>query len=115
MADLYGIFLSSQNKQLGERFFVQLKASNPVGAPLPDLYVSSTFTVYDSLNNPVIPTASVTNLAVARNTIIMRYPVDCRPNQQITTAGTYRFLFSVKMSDGDVQTFEQVCLISANP
>lgn len=90
-----------------------VRASNPIGAPLPDIYVSSTFTAYDSLNNVVIPTANVTNTQSSKNYMILRYPVDCRPNQQITTAGTYKFVFSIKMSDGDVQEFRQYCLISA--
>lgn len=116
MAELFGGILSPQNKQLGERFQAWMKAINKIGTPLPDLFVSATFTAYDSLNNAVIPTVPVTNYDVNSNRSMEFYsPVDCRSNQQITVAGTYRFVFSVKMSDGDVQTFEQVVLISANP
>lgn len=116
MAELYGGFVSPQNRQLGERFMASIMVKNRVGTPLPDLFVSTTFTAYDSLNNAVIPTVNVATYEVKANKG-MRFlsPVDCRPNQQITTAGVYRFVFSVKMSDGDTQVFEQQVLISANP
>lgn len=94
---------------------VQLIMSNPVGTRLPDIYVSSTFTAYDSLNNAVIPTVNVTNVTESRTTLTLRSPVDCRPNQVITSAGVYTFVYSVKMSDGDVQEFRQDCLISPTP
>lgn len=116
MADLYGVIRSPQNKQLGERFTVWLQVTNSIGTPLPDIYVSSTFTAYDSLNNPVIPTYNVATTRTYRNGSMDFYaPVDCRPNQQITVAGVYTFVFAVKMSDGDVQEFKQQCLVSATP
>lgn len=116
MAELYGGFTSSQNKQIGERFMASIMVKNRVGTPLPELYVSATFTAYDSLNNAVIPTVNVVTYQVKANKgMQFLSPVDCRPNQQITTAGTYKFVFSVKMSDGDVQGFEQYCLISPLP
>lgn len=116
MAELFGSIRSPQNKQLGERFQCWMQAINKIGTPLPDIYVSSTFTAYDSIGNVVIPTVPVTNYHANTNKSMEFYsPIDCRPNQVITTAGTYRFVFSIKMSDGDVQDFEQVALISPTP
>lgn len=117
MAELYGGIRSPQNKHLGERFMCWMQAVNKIGTPLPDLYVSSTFTAYDSLNNIVIPTAAVVTTRTSNKNGGMQIyaPVDCRPGQQITQAGTYKFVFFVKMSDGDVQEFSQYCLVSSTP
>lgn len=116
MAELYGGIRSPQNKQLGERFMCWMQAINKIGTPLPDIYVSATFTAYDSLNNVVIPTVPVVTTRTTANGSKQLYsPVDCRPNQQITVAGTYKFVFAVKMSDGDVQDFLQYCVISPTP
>lgn len=117
MAELWGrIGPRSLNKQLGDRFGVTLELSNPSGPPVPVIYLSATFSAYDSSGVATINAQNVVMVQTYTNgSMQLRYMVDARPNQTITVAGVYRYVYTVKMTDGDTQVFEQSGLISATP
>lgn len=115
--NLYGgIRPESQNKQLGEKFSICCQFINKVGPPAPLLYLSSKFNCFDALNNPIVVDFTVVTMRTTANGgVQLYYPMYTGPNQTITLPGTYRYVFSVRLSDGTVQDFEQVALVNSNP
>jgi hypothetical protein len=117
MANLYGYISSnSQNRQLGERFGVAVTFINKAGPMASTLYVSSTFDCWDSQNNHIVAGYQILLTQTHNNGgVQVRYMMATGTGQTITVPGTYRYVFSVKTSDGELTTFEQTAIINANP
>lgn len=116
MANIYAtIYPSSQTRQLGERFSVLCRAKNKTGPDIQDVFVSATFDCWDSANNHIVPAFPIVQIQYATNSADLRYMMTTGPAQTITVPGTYRYVFSIKTSDGEVATFEQTALINPMP
>lgn len=111
---LYGrIPTNSQSRLLGERFGVVLQLSAQSGPPITTIFVSATFTVYDSTGAAVIGPATPMRQDYRNGSMQLRYMTCTGPGQPITTAGTYTYAFSVKTAGGDVHEYKQTALISS--
>ena len=115
--DLWGLITPhSQIHRLGENFTISCYWVPCAGGSAYNSFVSATFDCYDSTGNHIVMNAPVTTFTQYSNgKMLLNFKMLTGPNLFITYADTYRYLFTVKVSDNTSTIFEQTGIIETNP
>jgi len=116
--DVNAITLSTASpRTVGEAFNIGVLLKLPSGGPIYNYYLTGTVDIYDSSGTiTAIANQPLTATPLGHETIVratyMLYTGTGRP---ITTADTYRAVYTVKMSDNSISSWEQYLILSPKP
>ena len=112
-------FIGASPRMIGENFWIglpQLKLLT--GGNIYQYFLSATVDIYDSSGNSVLAAQPLTVDAKNPNNLKVFYLLCTgRPGtgRIITVPGTYRYVYTVNMSDNSVSSWEQTGIITGKP
>jgi hypothetical protein len=107
----------SENRNMGDRFAVNCRFK-PVGTTISgfDALLNATFDAWDQNGNQIVTAFPVAMIETqGKQWCRIRYVMQTGAGKTISTPGTYTYQFTVNLSDGTTQIFQQVALINPTP